>query len=272
MARGILIAACLAGLIGSGPAMAQDGTGKQSDGLETAIARCDALAAAPFDMLAAAPGVSMELVDAAAAIEACIVAVERAPEEPRLHFQLARARHLEGSYEAAAEGYRRALALTAYPAAENNLAALYRDGLGVAYSAAEALRLFEASAAAGFAADQYNLGDEYEDGELVKADLGEAVRYYMLAADQGYAPAQYRLGVMHFDGVGVAADIERAHDLILAAYEGGYADAAYSLGYLYEFGIVVEADLDRAVALYREAAARGVPNAVRALEELEVDR
>lgn len=68
---------------------------------------------------------------------------------------------------------------------QNNLGWMYARGVGVGKNLAEALRLFQESAAQGNAYGQMNLGLMYENGAGVKQDRAEALDWYSKAAAQG---------------------------------------------------------------------------------------
>ena len=83
-----------------------------------------------------------------------------------------------------------------YPAAQYNLAYLYRAGRGVAQSDSGALRWFTKAAQSGNASAQYSLGYMYRSGKGVTRNLDEAVRWYRMAAAQGHAEARADLATL----------------------------------------------------------------------------
>jgi uncharacterized caspase-like protein len=108
-------------------------------------AECDRLAASPTDgrKPANVAGVAQARLQpqAAAAIAACEKAVELNPAEPRYLYQLARAQQVTDAKKAFAM-YRR-LEAVGYPAAFDNLGALYANGRGGERSSAKALAAFK---------------------------------------------------------------------------------------------------------------------------------
>ena len=97
------------------------------------------------------------------------------------------------------------------PAAQGNLAQMYRDGRGVPQDYAQAVIWYRKAADQGFAAAQYNLGVTYRDGQGVPRDYVQAVSWFRKAADQGEAYAQNNLGSMYGTGRGVPQDYAQAY-------------------------------------------------------------
>ena len=62
----------------------------------------------------------------------------------------------------------------------------------------------------GDAVAQYNLGVRYRQGQGVSFDFAEAIRWWRAAAEQGLNVAQYNLGVMFWDGRRVPPDAVEA--------------------------------------------------------------
>ena len=167
------------------------------------VTECDRLAAAPADPNREGPGVALDRIDTAAAIESCGQALARNPGHSRVIFNLARANDRAGRLDEAARLYRLA-ADQGYTAARHSLGVFYLEGLGgLAPDARAAARLFKLAADRGFALSQYSLAVLYASGGggLVK-DEREAARLYKLAADQGDPAAQTDLGAFYDAGRG----------------------------------------------------------------------
>lgn len=111
------------------------------------------------------------------------------------------------------------------PAAQFNLALMYRNGDGVQKDNARAVHWYRLAAMQGNAGAQSGLGFMYHDGEGVLKDEAEAVRWYRLAAEQGDASAQYSLGVMYTNGEGVLKETALAHMWFNISSANGNANA-----------------------------------------------
>lgn len=83
------------------------------------------------------------------------------------------------------------LAIEGDPAAQVNLAQLYREGLGIPAEPRVARRWIELAANSGHPLGQYRLGEIYEAsaGRSNRVDLQAAALWYERAAEQGFEPA-----------------------------------------------------------------------------------
>jgi TPR repeat protein len=84
------------------------------------------------------------------------------------------------------------LALDGHPAAQINLAQMYREGLGIPVEPQVARRWVELAATADHPLAQYRLGELYETsagGGATSVDLQAAALWYERAAAQGFTPA-----------------------------------------------------------------------------------
>ena len=162
--------------------------------------------------------------------------------------------------------------------AQNYLAMMYDDGLGVEENKEEAAQWYRLSAEAGDAESQLVLGFIYMNGRGVERDYAEAVNWFRLAAEAGNARAQNNLGNMYWDGEGVERDYEEAAKWYrlaaeaghkdaqavlkkiieaastLRAAERGHAKAQHRLGWMYENGEGVWQNDEEAMNWYRRAA------------------
>ena len=84
--------------------------------------------------------------------------------------------------------------------AQNCLADLYEEGLGVEQSYEKAVQYYQLAADQGLASAQYKLGLEYEEGHGVEQSLDKAVEYYREAADQGEEAAVEHLSRLVDEG------------------------------------------------------------------------
>jgi TPR repeat protein len=202
--------------------------GASATAQEVPLTDCDKYAASDQDALRKGPGVPFAQVDENLAIPACEAAVRQYPKSTRLIYQLGRAYHKANKLDAAIRHYREA-AKEGYTAAENNLGAMFVNGLGVTRDYPEALTWFRKAANKGFAAAQRNIGYMYENGQGVEQDYKQAIAWYRKAAEQGYAPAQYSIGLMYENGFGVPKSKETALDWFGQAAKSGLKEAMEKL-------------------------------------------
>lgn len=110
-----------------------------------------------------------------------------------------------GDYETARREYLEA-AQDGNSNAQNNLARLYRQGLGGPVDMKQAVYWFSKAAQAGQVSAETSLGDMYETGDAGAVDLSAAVSWYNRAAVSGFFIAQLSLGQMREAGRGVPQD------------------------------------------------------------------
>lgn len=96
------------------------------------------------------------------------------------------------------------------PAAQRNLAHLYRQGLGVERDAHKARALYEDAARQGLAGAQANLGRMYLRGDGIPQDYKKAHHWLTQAARNNHIAARYRLATMYDYGLGRPANPEAA--------------------------------------------------------------
>ena len=212
------------------------------------VAECDRLAASELDRgrPQEVPGVSLDQIDAPAAIAACQKAVADNPRVPRYLYNLGRALYKAGDEPGldAAEKTRtlRSAFLThedamrrGYVAALNDLAVLYELGDGVAADPQMAVDLLKRGAEQGHALAMYNLGIRYRYGMGVRRDWVQAYELFAKSAETGFVPAMVELGDALTRGRGVT-NPRRGVDWLTRAAEAGSARAKYLLGVTYYFG------------------------------------
>lgn len=137
--------------------------------------------------------------------------------------------------------------------AQNNIAACFSAGYGVAEDVRLAAKWLELSAASGDPVGQRNLATLYFRGEGVEQDDDEAMRLYRLAADQGDATAQDMLSWM----LAERGDYEGARVLAEQAAGQGVAASMTRLGNLHHDALGTERDAGRAAEWWRKAAMLG---------------
>ncbi len=199
-------------------------------------ADCDRLAASPYDpAVPAGNGVAFEQIDATAAVAACEKALEFAPDDAKLRFQLARALDAAGRADEAIAAYERAIdggSLLALSA----MGTLYEGGYGVEVDLAKAADFYQRAADAGLPLAMTNLASLYEEGRGVAQDYARAASLYKLAADAGSALGAGALGFLTERGLGVAQDDVEAVRLYRIGAEGGEAFAQRNLGVMFTDG------------------------------------
>ncbi|MEQ9639411.1 MAG: hypothetical protein RIM84_05240 [Alphaproteobacteria bacterium] len=134
-----------------------------------------------------------------------------------------------GDYAAAREAWL-PLARDGDPAAQRNLAHLYRRGLGVAQDFAEAATWYERAAELGLASAQVNLALMYVRGQGVEQRYDRAAEWLDLAARQGHVLGQYNLGLLYWRGLGVEQSPPHALGWLYLAARGGHKGAMAKLG------------------------------------------
>jgi len=132
-----------------------------------------------------------------------------------------RARH---DLVAAVSSYRQAAELGHAPA-QNNLATMYEQGLGLLRDDAQAAAWFRRAAEAGFAPAQHSLAMMLRDGRGAERDAGQAARWLRRAAAGGHHSAFVDLGALYWAGEGVAKDPVEALACWTVAGEAGAAVA-----------------------------------------------
>lgn len=113
--------------------------------------------------------------------------------------------------------------------AQNNIAVLYHDGLGVKQNDNEALKWYRKAAEQGIAEAQFDTGLMYARGQGTEQNYTEAAKWYEKAAKQGHSEAQNNLAVRYATGTGVKRNLFQAKYWFGQAAIHGHATAAASL-------------------------------------------
>jgi TPR repeat protein len=124
------------------------------------------------------------------------------------------------------------LAQTGDPAAQRNIAHLYRNGLGVRQDFALAAEWYRRAADAGLARAQANLAMMYLRGQGVTVDASQAAHWFQAAATQGHVIAQYNLGLMYLRGVGMPKSEAKAIAWLHRASKSGHKKSIETLSQL----------------------------------------
>lgn len=182
--------------------------------------------------------------------------------------------------------------------AQNSLGACYETGSGVEQNLEQAIHWYEKAAEKDYIFAQMNLGEFYHK----KGDYQNALLWFSKAADLGAPKAQSFLGCMYEYGQGTEPDHAKSLEFYKQAAEQGNAEAQFNLGRYYmseaggnnyseaanwytkasnqdlpeaHYNLAVMYDRDRgevknmklAGELYRKAAAGGVSDAQKLLED-----
>lgn len=127
-----------------------------------------------------------------------------------------------------------------------------------------AVSMWQPFAENGDADAMFNMGQAYKLGRGVALDKTTASDWYRRAAVKGHLPAQANLGILLFQ----ATEKAEAVRWLKAAADRGEMRAQYVLGIVYWNGDGAVKSLPLAYAYLVRAAAQGLPEATKALNEL----
>jgi TPR repeat protein len=116
------------------------------------------------------------------------------------------------------------------PAAQRNLAHLYRMGLGVPQDFVQAVTWYRLAADNGLARAQANLASMYLRGQGVAEDPQQAAYWFTAAAVNGHVLAQYNLALLYLRGEGVTRNEAKAAGWLYKAAKAGHKQAIRTLG------------------------------------------
>ena len=128
----------------------------------------------------------------------------------------------------------------------------------------QAVTMWQPFAESGDADAMFNLGQAYKLGRGVTLDKPLAQDWYRRAAVKGHLPAQANLGIQLFQ----AGDKAEAVRWLKSAADRGEMRAQYVLGIVHWNGDGAGKSMPLAYAYLVRAAAQGLPEATRALNEL----
>lgn len=138
--------------------------------------------------------------------------------------------------------------------AMNQVAVMYRDGVGTPKDVKKMEEYFQKGADSGFIPSMVALGDIYSQGRILPKDEMRAFSYLLKAAKLGDSNCMYRVANMYKDGIGVQPSKDEAdywldkyvkslyhwHRVWVAGYvSSGSVDTGYGIKDLYEdsFGV-----------------------------------
>lgn len=127
------------------------------------------------------------------------------------------------------------LAIKGDATAQNNIAVLYEEGLGVAKNEAEAFQWYEKAAKQGLAEAQFMAGLYHAEGRGgLPQNYRQAFVWYQKAAKKGHAEAQNNLAMRYASGTGVKQNIAKAKYWFAQADRQGHHTASKALQALEE--------------------------------------
>ncbi len=118
------------------------------------------------------------------------------------------------------------------PAAQRNLAHLYRMGLGVPQNFTQAAAWYRLAADSGLARAQANLGSMYLRGQGVEEDAQEAAYWFTAAAVNNHVLAQHNLALLYLRGQGVERNEAKAAGWLYRAAKAGHKPSMRALAKL----------------------------------------
>lgn len=136
-----------------------------------------------------------------------------------------------GDFKAAFEAWL-PLARDNDPAAQRNVAHLYRKGLGVPQDFAAAAEWYRRAADNGLARAQANLASMYLRGQGLERDARAAREWFARAAVQGHPVAQFNLGLLYERGEGAPRSLPHALGWYALAARSGHQEALGRLSVL----------------------------------------
>lgn len=115
------------------------------------------------------------------------------------------------------------------PIAQNNLGVFYLKGRGTVRDYREALRWFDAAAAAGLPSAMHNLGVMHLRGHGLAPDSAAAADWFLKAAELGDMDAQFYLARLLYQGDGIPTDLPAAREWFGRAADQGLPPARFNL-------------------------------------------
>lgn len=154
--------------------------------------------------------------------------------------------------------------------AMNQLAWIYRKGLGVSKDIDYAASLHLYAAEKGSARAMTNLAYLYTLGQGVEQDLEAASDWYKKAAKLDSALALYVVANYTLNGThGVSKNEEKGVKLLMKSAQLGYKRAMYDIAVRYELGHYLTKNSEYALHWYRQAANLNEKDAIAAINRLD---
>ena len=156
-----------------------------------------------------------------------------------------------------------------HPGAMNQLAWIYREGLGVDQDLDNAVMWHSYAAQAEYPRAMTNLAYLYSIGQGVDKDLETSAQWYMRAAKLNSASAIYAVAAYTLNGTGgIAKNESEGVRLLMESAQLGHKRAMYVIGKRYENGDGLEFDIEQAKYWYSESAKLGESDAIEARDRL----
>ena len=153
--------------------------------------------------------------------------------------------------------------------AMNQLAWIYREGLGVYEDLDYAVSWHRYAAEANYPRAMTNLAYLYSIGKGVDKDLEISARWYKRAADLNSASGIYAVAVYNLNGTGGLQENEQEGvRLLMKSAQLGHKRSMYAIGVRYEYGNGLEQNIEKAIEWYNESAKLGEPDAIEAMNRL----
>jgi rhodanese-related sulfurtransferase len=146
----------------------------------------------------------------------------------------------------------------------------FQTGLGNFYRKAkdyvQAVQWYRKAASQGFESAQNNLAAMYEQGLGVVKNDALSAQWYRLSADQGNEKSQHSLGIMYMEGRGVPTDIHQASELILKSAQNGHVSAMKKIATMFWEGQGVSKNDIQAYVWWKLAVMHGELSSGESLE------
>lgn len=156
-----------------------------------------------------------------------------------------------------------------HPGAMNQLAWVYREGLGVDTDLDYAVTWHHHSAEANYPRAMTNLAYLYSIGEGVEKDLDTSAMWYKRAAELNSASAIYAIATYSLNGTGgMNKDEQQGVSLLMESAQLGHKRAMYAIGKRYENGDGLDVNMEEAINWYSESAKLGESDAIKAMSRL----
>lgn len=146
--------------------------------------------------------------------------------------------------------------------ATNNLAELYRLGLGGETDYKSAIELYNQAVELGSSHALFNLGEMYRDGHGVDVDTEKALDWFLQAANDGFLDAMFQVAIMYQHGVGTDTNLSLANTWLEKASDKGYLAAKLALGKNLITGNGIQKDESYGYELIKESAEHGFDPAI----------
>ena len=147
----------------------------------------------------------------------------------------------------------------------NNLAELYRLGLGGDTDYGTAIQLYKQAERLGSLHALFNLGEMHRDGHGVDVNIKEALNWFLLAANKGFLDAMYQVALIYQKGIDLEVNLTEANFWLEKASEKGFLAAQLDLGKNLIAGNGIKKDESYGIELIEKSAKKGFKPAIQYL-------